>query len=100
MIHDDEADFHRAVRAWLADAFEIIEHEPVLSSGRRPDFIARTPFESYVLEVESTGDRVYEAIGQAGTYSVETGYEPVVVYPAHDPPDADPFPDWVTVVMV
>ena len=94
-----EAEFHTAVRSWLLAAFEHVEHEVTLESGRRPDFIAHTPFESYVLEVESSGEKLYESIGQALVYAHETGYEPVVVFPASSPPDG-PVPEEIRVVTL
>lgn len=91
-----EAQFHELVAAWLRDSFVEIEHEVTLPSGRRPDFIAHTPFVSYVLEVEDSRDTLYDAIGQAAVYAEETGAEPVVVFPADDAPHPDEIPDWLT----
>lgn len=94
-----ESEFHDAVAAWLLDSFQHVEHEPTLDSGRRPDFIAHTPFHSYVIEVENSGSEVYEAIGQATIYALETDHQPVIVYPADDPP-TDIFPEHIDVVTV
>lgn len=100
MAHDSERDFHRAVAGWLAQSFEDVDHEHTLESGRRPDFVAYTPFGSYVMEVESTGDKLYESIGQALVYAKETGHSPVIVFPAHDPPNPDAVPESVELVLV
>lgn len=89
----DEADFHGLVAAWLAESFADVEHEPVLPSGREPDFVARTPFRTYAIEVENSTESVYNAIGQAITYAEEIAdergesAEPVAVFPADDAPD-------------
>lgn len=98
-MSESEAEFHIAVRSWLLAAFEHVEHEVTLPSGRRPDFIAYTPFESYVVEVESSGGKVYEAIGQISVYAHETGHTPVVVFPADSPPTAH-IPDHIHVVTL
>ena len=94
-----ESDFHDLVAAWLRDAFAdgAVEHEVTLPSGRRPDFVVHTPFESYVLEVEDSADSLYDCIGQAAVYSEETGYRPVGVFPATDAPDPADVPDWLTI---
>lgn len=97
-----ESEFHDAVAAWLLDAFVHVEHEPTLPSGRRPDFIAYTPFESYVIEVENSGSSAsdaYTGIGQAEIYALETDYQPVLVFPATDPPTVE-FPGHIEVVTV
>lgn len=95
-----EAEFHDLVRAWLAESFAAVDHEVTLPSGRRPDFIAYTPFESYVLEVEDSADSLYTAIGQAAVYFEETGHRPVVVFPADDAPDPDRIPWWLEYATV
>lgn len=79
-----EADFHSLVAAWLSESFADVEHEPTLESGRRPDFVAHTPFESYVIEVEDGWESVYTGIGQAEGYAGELDVEPVVVVPADE----------------
>lgn len=95
-----EADFHELVRAWLLESFVHVEHEVTLESGRRPDFIAHTPFESYVIEVEDSADSLYNAIGQAAVYEEETGLQPVAVFPADDAPDPELVPFWLEVETV
>lgn len=96
MTQLSEADFHELVAAWLAESFAEVEHEVTLPSGRRPDFIAHTPFHSYVLEVEDSADSLYDCIGQAAVYAEETGHDPVAVFPADDAPDPGEIPDWLT----
>lgn len=96
----DEKEFHNAVSSWLYESFQEIEHEEYIESGKRPDFMAHTPFESYVIEVEDTADTLYRAIGQVGIYAAELGYEPVVVFPAEEYPDDQEMPENVTVVSV
>lgn len=83
-----ESEYQQAVAAWLAESFADVEYKPYLDSGRIPDFIARTPFESYVIEVENEWEP-YMGIGQAEVYAAESGHEPVVVFPADevDPED-------------
>ncbi len=95
-----EADFHKLVRSWLLDSFVQVEHEVTLESGRRPDFIAHTPFESYVIEVEDSADTLYNAIGQSAVYEEETGLQPVVVFPVDDAPDFELVPFWLEVETV
>lgn len=95
----NEADFHELVAAWLRESFADVEHEVVLDSGRRPDFIAHTPFDSYIIEVEDSADSLYNAIGQAVVYSKETGMTPVIVFPASDAPEIEP-PEWLEVVTI
>lgn len=84
MTDEHERDYHEAVAAWLDASFALVEHEVTLDSGLRPDFIARTPFESYVIEVENgTGNgELYNGLGQCLVYSQETGLTPVLVLPA------------------
>lgn len=84
-----EAHFHGLVAAWLRDSFADVEHEPTIESGREPDFVVHTPFQSYVLEIENTFDDIYNGVGQAAVYSVEMGLERIVVVPADtiDEPD-------------
>lgn len=77
-----ESEYQKRVAEWLRESFSDIEHEPTLESGRRPDFVVHTPFESYVLEVENTFDEIYNGIGQTSVYGVETGHTPLVVVPA------------------
>lgn len=79
-----ESDYHRLVAAWLDESFSDVEHEVTLDSGRRVDFVAHTPFASYVIEVENNNDGsdLYNGVGQAAVYAEETGHEPVVVVPA------------------
>lgn len=79
-----ESRYHGLVEAWLAEAFADVEHEVVLPSGRRPDFIAYTHWESYVIEVENGFDSIQEGIGQARMYASETGHTPIVILPADD----------------
>lgn len=95
-----EAAFHDHVAAWLSESFVDVAHEPTLPSGRRPDFIAHTPFRSYVIEVENTSETLYNAIGQASVYAAETGYRPVVVFPADDAPGPPLVPEWLTIATV
>lgn len=95
-----EAAYHDVVRAWLRESFASIDHEVTLPSGRRPDFIAHTPFESYVIEVENSASSLYDALGQAAVYAEETGHTPVVVFPADDAPDIATIPDWVRVETI
>lgn len=95
-----EAEFHTLVAAWLRDAFVEVDHEVTLPSGRRPDFVAYTPFDSYVLEVEDSAGSLYDCIGQCAVYAEETGYTPVGVFPADDAPDADEIPSWLEVETV
>lgn len=95
-----EAKFHDLVAAWLREAFVDVEHEVTLPSRRRVDFVAHTPFASYVIEVEDSADSLYNAIGQSAVYSRETGHRPVAVFPADDAPDAAEIPDWLEVETV
>lgn len=88
-----EAKFQELVAEWLAEDFADVESEVYLDSGRRPDFVAYTAFESYVIEVEDNFDSLYQGIGQVMTYAAETGYIPVLVFPA-DSVDQE---DFVTV---
>lgn len=93
-----EADFHELVAVWLWESFAQVEHEVTIESGRRPDFIVHTPFDSYVIEVEDSAETLYNAIGQSAVYAEETGLQPVAVFPADDPPDI--VPDWLEVETV
>lgn len=77
-----EAEFHNLVATWLSESFEYVEHEPYLDSGRIPDFVAHTPFETYAIEVEDNWEAVYTGVGQAEGYAAELDAEPVVVIPA------------------
>jgi hypothetical protein len=95
-----ESAFHTAVAAWLLDSFQQINHEPTLDSGRRPDFVVHTPFRGYVVEVEDSADTLYTGVGQALVYARETGFQPVVVFPATDAPPPDTVPDAVRLVTV
>lgn len=95
-----EAEFHGLVAAWLREAFVDVEHEVTLPSRRRVDFIAHTPFHSYVIEVEDSADSLYNAIGQSAVYAGETGHQPVAVFPADDYPQPDEIPDWLEVETV
>lgn len=81
-----EGEYQELVAAWLAHSFADVETEVVLASWRRPDVVASTPFETYVLEIEDSWDlsSVYQGIGQALVYAAETGHTPVVVLPAED----------------
>lgn len=94
-----ESEFQDRVAEWLYESFERVEAEVTLESGKRPDFIAYTPFHSYVIEVENSSASLYEGIGQAGIYSIETGHEAVLVFPADAEIDEE-IPDWVTVVRI
>lgn len=82
-----EADFHELVAAWIYESFADVDHEPTLSSGKRPDFVVNTPFGGYVVEVEDTAASLYTGIGQAIVYSAETGLTPLVVFPADEVTD-------------
>lgn len=79
-----EAEYHGLVAAWLSEHFADVEHEAVLESGRRVDFIARTPFESYAIEVEDghSNKELYNGLGQCQVYARETGFTPVLILPA------------------
>lgn len=77
-----ESEYRKLVLVWLEESFVEIEANPTLESRRRPDFIAYTPFNSYVIEVENTFEDVFIGIGQATYYASETGHTPVVVLPA------------------
>lgn len=79
-----EEKFQERVQAWLADGFQLVEEEPTLDSGRRPDFIAHNPFNSYVIEVENSKESLYNGIGQGIVYARETAFDPVVVFPAEE----------------
>lgn len=81
-----EEKYHKLVRQWLYESFADVDHEVVLESRRRPDFIAYTPFGGYVIEVENTFDSqdLYDGLGQVMTYGMETGLTPVVVFPADE----------------
>lgn len=95
-----EAEFHDRVSEWLAVSFQKVQHEVTLPSGRRVDFIAHTPFESYCIEVEDSADSLYNAIGQAAVYQAETGHTPVIVFPAEDAPAQYLVPDWLEIETV
>lgn len=95
-----ESEFHKKVAEWLNESFEVVEHEVTIESGKRPDFIAHTPFHTYVIEVENTSDTLYRAIGQVGVYSVETGHDPVLVFPADADIDTEVVPEWVNLVRL
>lgn len=77
-----EEKFQELVAVWLSESFADVEAEVTLSTGDRPDYIASTPFASYVIEVENSGDEIRNGIGQVMDYYSITGYEPVVVVPA------------------
>ena len=79
-----EAEYHDLVASWLSESFADVEHEARLESGRRVDFVAHTPFQSYAIEVEDghSNKELYNGIGQAIIYARETGFEPVLVLPA------------------
>lgn len=81
-----ESKYHELVAAWLDESFSDVEHEVTLDSGLRPDFVAYTPFDTYVIEVENTASNsdVYNGLGQCQVYAWETGYTPVLVLPADD----------------
>lgn len=84
MTDTPERDYHTAVASWLAESFADVEHEPVIDSGHEPDFIAHTPFDSYIVEVENGVDNaeLYNGLGQCLVYSQVTGLKPVLVLPA------------------
>jgi hypothetical protein len=88
LLSMNESEYHKLVSAWLDSSFSDIDHEPYLDSGRIPDFIVHTPFESYVIEVEDGWDSLYAGIGQAAVYASETGHKPVVIMPTV--PDQEP----------
>lgn len=80
-----EQRFRELVVAWLSDSFADVEAQPTLSeTSHRPDYIAHTPFESYVIEVEDSWDSIYEGLGQAHLYAAESGHTPVAVFPADE----------------
>lgn len=86
-----ESEFHELVALWLEESFARVEHEPRVSlpesaagSYLIPDFIAHTPFDSYVIEVEDDIDSLETGLGQALRYADLTGFEPVVVLPADE----------------
>lgn len=81
-----ESTYHNAVASWLLDTFaaDAIEHEPTLDSGREPDFLVRTPWGGWAIEVENSSDDAYNGLGQALVYAHETGLQPVVVFPADE----------------
>lgn len=78
-----EKQYHKIVLGWLEDSFVQVDYEPRLDSGREPDFIAYTPFSTYVIEVENDFESIKSGIGQAVMYSGETGHNPIVVFPHH-----------------
>lgn len=86
-----EKEYHKAVGGWLSQSFTDVEHEVRLPSGRRPDFIAHTPFHSYVIEVENSWSNhdIKDGLGQAQIYGAETGFVPVLVFPADDVDEGD-----------
>lgn len=75
-----EKRYHRLVRSWLADSFADVVHEPELRSGLEPDFLAHTPFGSYVIEVENTWNLsdIYNGLGQLEVYLAEIQADPAV----------------------
>lgn len=84
-----ETDFHELVAAWLRDSFTDIEHEiridlPDDAAGSYviADFIAYTPFQSYVIEVEDNVGSLETGLGQALRFAELTDHVPVVVMPA------------------
>lgn len=97
---DTEADFQELVAVWLSESFAAVDHAPTLDSGRRPDFVAHTPFRTYAIEVEDSSESLYRGVGQAGVYATELDAEPVVVFPADDAPAPASVPEWVTLVTV
>lgn len=86
-----EATVQRLVAAWLRESFADVEHEPRLpATGRVPDFIAHTPFESYVIEVEhGSFEDLFTGLGQAYAYAQFTDHTPVVVLPADEVEDPE-----------
>lgn len=79
-----EVEYHKLVAAWLAESFSYVEHEVILPSRRRPDFVAYTPFGSYIIEVENSWQDIKDGLGQCRMYAAETGFEPVLILPADD----------------
>lgn len=78
-----EVEYRELVAAWLADNFVDIEHEVYLSdTGRFVDFVVRTPFERYAIEVEEDFESLTTGIGQTEMYAAELDATPVVVIPA------------------
>lgn len=77
-----EAAYHDLVAAWLREAFVDVVHEPMLPTGREPDFFVSTPWRDYVIEVEDTAESLYTGLGQALVYAAETDAIPVTVFPA------------------
>lgn len=89
-----EAEYHELVAVWLDESFADVEHEVYLDSGRWVDFVARTPFTTYAIEVEDNWEGVYSGIGQAIGYAAELGGEGIVVLPA----DAVEDPEYTYIV--
>jgi hypothetical protein len=80
-----EKEYHKLVAAWLDKKFAEVKSEPFLEEMRRfPDFVAHTPFESYVIEIEDDFESITTGIGQAEMYAAESGYTPVVIIPANE----------------
>lgn len=78
-----EDKFQELVYSWLSESFAHVEAEVVLEdSGRRPDFIAYTPFDSYVIEVENDWTSIKDGLGQCVMYEAETDMTPILVLPA------------------
>lgn len=75
--------FQVSVKRWLEEHFIHVDEEPVLhDTERRPDFLVRTPFETYVIEAENDFENLYTGIGQVIGYAAETDGIPIVVLPA------------------
>lgn len=84
MTDELEVDYHDRVHEWLEESFANVRHEPLLASGREPDFLALTPFESYVVEVENgtSNAELYNGLGQCLVYADEAEADPILVLPA------------------
>lgn len=86
-----EKRFHDLVAAWLAESFADVNHEvridlPEDAEGSYvvADYVAHTPFQSYVIEVEDTVHSLETGLGQALRFADLTGHAPVVVFPAEE----------------
>lgn len=87
----DETHYHDLVASWLASSFVQVEHEvrldlPDAAQGSYvvADFVAYTPFEAYVVEVEDSADTLEQGLGQALRFAALLDAAPVVVLPADE----------------
>lgn len=75
----NEAEFHHCVEEALKERYENVEHEVVLPSNRRVDFVAESWLFTLAIEVEHhpqdvTSD-VIAGAGQAFQYAAELAHE-------------------------